>query len=66
MNIKGAELLTVNETAAELNLSTGTIRAWLLSRKLTAVRLGRAVRIPRTELERLIGEGTTPARAGRR
>jgi excisionase family DNA binding protein len=62
---KNDELLTVLETSAELNLSAGTIRAWLLSRKLAAVRLGRAVRIPRSELQRLIDEGTTPAKTGR-
>jgi excisionase family DNA binding protein len=66
MTLNNIELLTVNETAVELNLSPGTIRAWLLSRKLAAVRLGRAVRIPRSELERLIGEGTTPAKGNRR
>jgi len=65
MNHKNDELLTVYEVAATLNLSAGTIRAWLLSRKLAAVRLGRAVRIPASELERLIAEGMTPARARR-
>jgi excisionase family DNA binding protein len=61
-----SELLTVNETAVEMNLSVGTIRAWLLSRKLGCVRLGKAVRIPRSEIQRLIDQGSTPARFGRR
>lgn len=64
--VKGTELLTVNEMALEANLSQATIRAWLLQRKIASVRLGRAVRIPRTELDRLLSQGAVPAKAGRR
>jgi excisionase family DNA binding protein len=65
MAIKNDELLTVFEVAEELNLSVGTVRAWVLSRKLASVRLGRAVRIPQSELARLISAGTSPAKARR-
>jgi len=61
-----SELLTVNEASCEMNLAVGTIRAWLLSRKLGYVKLGKAVRIPRTEIQRLIDQGSIPARFGRR
>jgi len=57
------ELLRVEEAAAFLNMKASTIRAWVLRRKLPHVRVGaRAVRIPREALERLIVEGTVPAR----
>jgi excisionase family DNA binding protein len=62
---KHGELLTVSETAAALNLSAGTIRAWILSRRLGVVRLGRAVRVPAEELQRIVTEGTTPAKTRR-
>lgn len=54
-------LLTVPETAAALSLGEGTIRAWIASRRLAIVRLGRAVRIERAEVERLIAAGRSPA-----
>jgi excisionase family DNA binding protein len=53
--------LTVRETAAELNVSVHTIRAWIAARRLGHVRLGRAVRVPMQEIERLIQRGTVPA-----
>ena len=57
--------LRVDEFAARLNIKESTARAWLLRRRITMVRVGRrAVRIPFTEVERLISEGTVPAREG--
>jgi len=56
-------LKTVEEAARLLSLSPHTIRAWIASRELEYVRLGRAVRIPAQEIERLIRHGTVPARA---
>ncbi len=35
-----------------------TIRAWLSRGRLTKVKVGRAVRIPETEIDRLVREGT--------
>lgn len=58
-------LLTVAESASELGLKPGTLRAWISQRRIGIVRLGRAVRIPLEEIERLIAEGTLPARAPR-
>ncbi len=54
--------LTVAQAAEELNLSAACIRAWILHRKLGVLRLGRAVRIPRSEIRRLLEEGAVPAR----
>lgn len=59
------ELLTVREASAVLGLSVPCLRTWIASRKLTFVRLGRAIRVPRTAVEALIEAGTVPAREDR-
>jgi excisionase family DNA binding protein len=60
-------LLRVAEVAERLSLRESTIRAWLLSRRIGQVRIGRrSVRIPLAEVERIIGEGSIPAREDRR
>lgn len=51
---------TVEQAAAELNLSRATIRAWIAQRKLGHVRLGRAIRIPADEIQRLLRTGYVP------
>lgn len=54
---------TVREAADELSLSVHTVRAWIASRRIAHVRLGRrAIRIPHSEISRLIEVGTVPAR----
>jgi excisionase family DNA binding protein len=56
-------LLTVPQAADALAVRESTVRAWLLARRLTRVRVGRrAVRIPASEIERIIAEGIVPAR----
>jgi excisionase family DNA binding protein len=52
---------TVQEAADELGLSAHTIRAWIASRRLGYLRLGRAIRIPAAEIRRVIEESTVPA-----
>jgi excisionase family DNA binding protein len=57
------ELLRVSQFAKDSNLREPTVRAWMRQRKISFVRLGgRAIRIPRSELDRLIREGTVPVR----
>ena len=57
------ELLRVSQFAECGNIRESTVRAWLLRGKISFVRLGgRAIRIPRSELDRLVSEGTVPAR----
>ena len=51
---------TVEQAAAELNLSRATIRASIAQRKLGHVRLGRAIRIPADEIQRLLRTGYVP------
>jgi excisionase family DNA binding protein len=48
------ELLTVKETADLLRVSTVTVRRYIASGKLAAVRVGRNIRIRRDDVERVI------------
>ena len=52
---------TVSEAANELALSVHTIRAWVAARRIAHIRLGRAIRIPASEIRRVIEENTVPA-----
>lgn len=62
----GGQPRTVEQAALELNLSKSTIRAWVGQRRIACIRLGRAVRIPASEIGRLLELGTVPAaRVGR-
>lgn len=51
----------MSEAAEELGLSIHTIRAWVASRRLAHLRLGRAIRIPAAEIRRVIEDSTVPA-----
>lgn len=60
------QLLTVAQVAERLAVKESTIRAWLLARRLSRVRIGRrAVKVRLSEVERVIAEGTLPARINR-
>lgn len=55
------ELLTVPEFSEALKVKECTVRKWLLLRKIRSFRVsGKAVRIPASELARLLSE--VPAR----
>ena len=56
------KLLKVKESASQLAVSDRTMWAWIYERKLEIVRLGRAVRIKQSTIDRLIEQGTTPAK----
>jgi excisionase family DNA binding protein len=58
---KTRALLTVDEAAEQLAIKRPTVRAWMARRKIGYVRLGRAVRIPASEIDRLLEQGTVPA-----
>lgn len=59
-------LLRVAEASKLLGVKEDTVRAWLVQRRMSSVKLGAAVRIPSDEIERLIREGTIPAAKKRR
>jgi excisionase family DNA binding protein len=56
-----ARQLTVVETAVRLGLKPSTVRKLILTRRIGFTKIGRAVRIPETELERIIEAGFRPA-----
>jgi len=62
---KAATLLTVVEAAQRWSIKPVTVRAWAARRRIASVKLGRSLRIPETEIERLIERGYQPSREGR-
>jgi excisionase family DNA binding protein len=54
--------LTVKETATALGLSVACIRSWVASHRISYLKLGRAIRIPASEIERIYEESRIPAR----
>jgi excisionase family DNA binding protein len=59
--ISGNQPRTVERAAEELGLSQSTVRAWIAQRRIGFVRLGRSVRIPAHEIQRLLDVGFVPA-----
>jgi excisionase family DNA binding protein len=59
------KLLTIKEAAAALSLSPKTLWAWRGRRQIGIVRVGRSVRIAQAEIDRIIEEGSMPARSQR-
>ena len=56
------KLLTVREAAVSLGLSVACIRSWVAQRRIGYVKLGRAVRIPASEITRLFDSGYIPVK----
>ena len=54
-------LLNAKEAAQLLNLSENTVRQWIWQKRLPVVRLGRAVRLKKADLEALIERGREEA-----
>lgn len=51
-------LVTVQEAAMRLSLDPNTLYIWHRQKRIKTVKLGRAVRIPASEVERLATKGT--------
>ena len=58
-------LLDVASFAEAVGMSVVWVRRRIAERALACVRIGRAVRIPVSEIERVITEGLIPAREAR-
>jgi len=56
------QLLTVQAFAKTLNVTPACIRRWIEERKITTVKLGRLVRIPLSEVRRIVEQGLRPAK----
>jgi excisionase family DNA binding protein len=50
-------MLTVNEVATRLRVSPESVRRWARQGRLRAVKVGRQLRIPPTEVERILSAG---------
>jgi excisionase family DNA binding protein len=57
-----SELLTIPEFAARLKITIACVRRWIVENRVTIVKLGRLVRIPASEADRMIDDGLRPAR----
>lgn len=55
------QLLSIDDTASLLSVSTWTVRAWVRSGRLTSVKLGARVLLPASEIQRVINEARRPA-----
>lgn len=64
-SVKQTRLVSVNQFAASLGVTQACVRRWLLERRITFTKIGRLVRIPSSESERLIAEGMRPAKPRR-
>ena len=56
------KLLTVSEFAEALGVTVACCRRWILERRISFAKIGRLVRIPASEVDRLVDEGFRPAR----
>jgi excisionase family DNA binding protein len=52
---------TVPQAAEALNVKPVTVRAWIAQGRLAHIKLGRSVRIPVSEIERLLRDGYVAA-----
>lgn len=55
------ELWRVPEAAPRLGLADKTLWAWIGARKIGVHHVGRSVRIPESEIQRILAEGYVPA-----
>ena len=56
MKAEEPKLLRMSRAAHELGLHPLTVRKWIKAGKITAIRVGNEARIPRSEIERLVGK----------
>lgn len=54
MENNSTDLKTIKQTAAQLQVSQGTIRNWLLNGTLKAERIGRLIRIRQANIDALL------------
>lgn len=54
--------MTVAEAAVALGVTQSCIRRWILERRIATVKIGRLVRIPASEIQRIIETGLRPAK----
>ncbi len=52
------KLISPQEFADRLSISRWTVYGWLLEGRLNMIKLGRLVRIPESEVDRIVQEGS--------
>jgi putative resolvase len=52
---QGQKLLRVGAAAHELGLHPMTVRRWIKAGRIQVVQVGREMRVPRAEIERMVG-----------
>lgn len=57
----GTKLVSIPEFAELLGVTQSCIRRWILERRINVIKIGRLVRIPQTEFDRIVAEGTRAA-----
>jgi excisionase family DNA binding protein len=62
MTTSRQRLLSIPEFCEPLGIKHACARRWILLRKIAFVKVGRLVRIPESELDRVISEGFRPAK----
>ena len=61
-----ALMLKIPDAAERLGIQSSTVRNWVMKRKIGYVRVGGAIRIPLTEVERILESGWVPAKGTKR
>jgi excisionase family DNA binding protein len=57
-----SKLLSVPEFAEALGVTPACIRRWLLEQKVSSIKIGRLVRVPESEVDRIVSQGYRPAK----
>ena len=57
-----AKLIRISQAAERLDVSQACIRRWIFRKEIAVIKIGRLVRIAESEVDRIIAEGTRPAR----
>jgi excisionase family DNA binding protein len=52
--------LTIREAAEVLGFSPHTVRSWIARRQLAHLRIGRSIRVPASEIRRLLTAAMVP------
>jgi excisionase family DNA binding protein len=64
--MNGIKFYSVRQFAENFGVTVACIRRWILIRKISHVKIGRLIRIPESEVNRLIELGYVPAGRGGR
>ena len=59
------QLHSIDTAAERLQIAPKTLRNWVGERRIAVYRIGRRVRIPESEIQRVLEEGYCPVRLAR-